>query len=303
MRLIWMYHVMHNICTMHGRDIKTKYIGSTSILLLRKDCSSIRLDRTQLFFRKHFQLIVFQKLSDWKLEKSYTKKYTCHFDLHQRSHWSTNGKENWVRKLLDNQKVKLLDNQKEKLFHKQIFSNQPNQLQIQVVKDQERPDKMQDGRNTYRSQEINVNSFCEELSSSDRTGRLVETDVIQTRSSEDRESLNVEQTRERTGRPAATLHTAEAQDSSRVRSAHKSDTFTLMMKYFVEDWKNPLLIMMRIMNQWWWTRQTWTSEFQDYHLPLWNTAQSTSVRQLDSENWEPPRSTCSSTWSTTESIV
>ena len=45
---------------------------------------------------------------------------------------------------------------------------------------------MQDGRNTYRSQEINVNSFCEELSSSERTGRLVETDVIQTRSSEDR---------------------------------------------------------------------------------------------------------------------
>ena len=32
---------------------------------------------------------------------------------------------------------------------------------------------MKDGRNTYRSQEINVNSFNEELSSSDRTGRLV----------------------------------------------------------------------------------------------------------------------------------
>ena len=31
-----MYHVVHNTCTMHGRDIKTRYIGSTSILLLRK---------------------------------------------------------------------------------------------------------------------------------------------------------------------------------------------------------------------------------------------------------------------------
>ena len=61
MILTWMYHVMHNSCTMHGRDIKTRYIGLTSILLLRKDCISIRLDRTQLFFRKHFQLIVFQK--------------------------------------------------------------------------------------------------------------------------------------------------------------------------------------------------------------------------------------------------
>ena len=45
---------------------------------------------------------------------------------------------------------------------------------------------------------INVNSFNEELSSSDRTGR-----------------------------PVATLHTAEAQDCSRVRSAHESDTFNI----------------------------------------------------------------------------
>ena len=43
------------------------------------------------------------------------------------------------------------------------------------------------------TQEINVNSFNEELSSSDRTGRPVETEVIQTRSSEDSKSLNVEQ--------------------------------------------------------------------------------------------------------------
>ena len=46
---------------------------------------------------------------------------------------------------------------------------------------------------------------------------------------------------------------------------------TLKMKNFVKEWQNPLLIMTRIMNQWWWTRQTWTSEFQDYHIPLWNT--------------------------------
>ena len=41
-----------------------------------------------------------------------------------------------------------------------------------------RPDNMKDGRNTSRSQEINVNSFNEELSSSDRTGRLVETNTF-----------------------------------------------------------------------------------------------------------------------------
>ena len=71
---------------------------------------------------------------------------------------------------------------------------------------------MQDERNTSFSQEINVNSFNEELSSSDRTGRPVETEVIQTRSSEDSKSLNVEQTHDRTGRPVAILHTAAVQD-------------------------------------------------------------------------------------------
>ena len=86
---------------------------------------------------------------------------------------------------------------------------------------------MQDGRNTSRSQEINVNSFCEELSSSDRTLRPVETEVVQTRSSEDSKSLNVEQTHDRTVRPVATHNTAEEQDSSRARSAHESDTFNV----------------------------------------------------------------------------
>ena len=50
---------------------------------------------------------------------------------------------------------------------------------------------VQDGRKTSRSQEIDVNSFYEELGSSERTGRPVaekpvnETSVIQARSSED----------------------------------------------------------------------------------------------------------------------
>ena len=92
--LTWLYHVMHNTCTMHVRDIKTQYIGSTSILLLKKDLHSIRLVRMQSFFKKHFQLIVFRKLLEWKLEKSYTKKYTCHLDVRQRSLWNKNGREN-----------------------------------------------------------------------------------------------------------------------------------------------------------------------------------------------------------------
>ena len=87
------HRVLHNTCTKHGKDIKTQYIGSTSILLWRKDWSSIRLDRMQSSFKNHFQLIVFRKLFGWKLEKSYTRKYTCHLGLHQRSLWNTTGKE------------------------------------------------------------------------------------------------------------------------------------------------------------------------------------------------------------------
>ena len=78
---------------------------------------------------------------------------------------------------------------------------QPTQPTPNPIRDRPgRPDDIQDGRSPSRSQEINVISFCEELSSSDRTGRLVETEVIQTRSSEDSKSLNVEQTHDRTRR-------------------------------------------------------------------------------------------------------
>ena len=56
------------------------------------------------FFTKHSQLILPRKFFRWKLEKSYTRKFTCHLGLRQRSHWSTNGRENWVQNMLNNQK-------------------------------------------------------------------------------------------------------------------------------------------------------------------------------------------------------
>ena len=79
---------------------------------------------------------------------------------------------------------------------------QSTQLTPNPIRDRSgRPDEMQDERKTSRSQEIRVNSFNEEPSSSDRTGRHVETEDIQARSSEDSMSLNVEQTHDRSGRP------------------------------------------------------------------------------------------------------
>ena len=92
---------------------------------------------------------------------------------------------------------------------------------------------VQDERKTSRSQEIDVNSFREELGSSERTrgpvtGRPVnETSVIQTRSSEDRKDFNVEQAHEQTGRPVITHYVINVSDSSQTRSAHESETFNV----------------------------------------------------------------------------
>ena len=82
---------------------------------------------------------------------------------------------------------------------------------------------MKDERKTSRSQEINVNSFNEELSSSDRTGRPVDTEEIQTRSPEDSKSLNVEQAHGRTGR--LVTDTAAVQDDARVY--HEANTLNV----------------------------------------------------------------------------
>ena len=60
----------------------------------------------------------------------------------------------------------------------------------------------------------------------------------------------------------------------------KAKRSTLEMKYFVKERKAPLLIMTWVMSQWWWTRRTLTSEFQDNHIPLW------SMRKVPAfENW------------------
>ena len=86
-----------------------------------------------------------------------------------------------------------------------------------------RPDNMQDGGNTSRSEEISVKSCNEEPSSSDRTGRLVKTEEIQACSSEDSKSLNLEQTHDRTGR--LVTDTAAVQDDSQVY--HEANTLNI----------------------------------------------------------------------------
>ena len=114
-----LYHVERDTCAVHGRNIKTQYFGLILILRFERGWHSVRLDRMQLSFKEHFQLIVSQKLWDWRLEKSYMKDHTCLLDHHQRSHWDAitigpEGKFNWVLQLINSQKVMLFDSLVEK---------------------------------------------------------------------------------------------------------------------------------------------------------------------------------------------
>ena len=101
-----------------------------------------------------------------------------------------------------------------------------------------RPDDMQDERNTSFSKEINVNSFNEELSFSDRTGRLVETEVNQTLSSEESKSPNVEQTHDRTGR--LVTDTVAVQDDAQVY--HEANTLNVDEEVFRERMEKSIVV-------------------------------------------------------------
>ena len=105
-------------------------------------------------------------------------------------------------------------------------SNQPTLNPIRARSG--RPDSTQDGRKKSRSQEIDVNSFCEELSSSERTrSPVVETEVIQTRSSEYTKDHHVEMAHERTRRLVVETNTENVPDDCQARSCHESETFNV----------------------------------------------------------------------------
>ena len=94
-------------------------------------------------------------------------------------------------------------------------------------------------KETSRLQENNVNSFNEGLSTSVITVRPV---VF-----EDKISINVEQTHDRTERPVAILHTTAAQDDSQL--CREADTLNVDDEVLRKRMENPLLFMTRIMNR------------------------------------------------------
>ena len=109
-----------------------------------------------------------------------------------------------------------------------------------VVKDDTRT--VQDGRKTSRSQEIDVHSFHEESLSSERTGRpVIETSVIQARSSEDCKDPNVGKAHERTRRLVIETNTENVPDSSQTCSVHESETYNVGDKTLRERTERPVI--------------------------------------------------------------
>ena len=149
-------------------------------LAIKRDWHSIKLDRMQSFFKEHFQLNVFQKLWDWRLEKFYMRNHTCLLDHHQRSHYDTitigpEGKFNWVLQLINSQKVRLFDSLEEK-FNMKRFS-QPTQPIPKPIRNRSRqPEDTQSvivvKGETSRSHEIDEKVFHEKLCASDGSGQL-----------------------------------------------------------------------------------------------------------------------------------
>ena len=138
---------------------------------------------------------------------------------------------------------------------------------------------VQDERKKSRSQEIDVNSFHEELGSLERTGRPVterpvnETSVIQARSSEDRKDFNVEEAHERTRRLVSVTNTG--------RSVHESETFNVGDKTLRERTGRPVIDHDDLSHE----KIMVNEADMDFRIPglphsVVKHAQSTSVREL-----------------------
>ena len=174
--------------------------------------------------RSNAIIVVFRKLLGWKLEKSKTKKVY----MSPRPPPKISLKHEWKRELGSEHAQR----PEVGLLSRSFQANQPilnpsrERTGRPVVKDD--TTTVQDGRETSRSQEIDVNSFYEETVSSEGTGRpVVETSVIQARSSEDSKDPNVGTAHERTRRLVIETNTGNVPDSSQTRSCHESETFNV----------------------------------------------------------------------------
>ena len=117
---------MHNTCIKHGRDIGTQFFGSTSILLWRKDWSSIRLDRTAIILHETLPAYCIPKVV--RMETGEVKNEKVF--MSPRPPPKISLKHDWKRELgsEDDQRP-----ERDKLCNNPEVSNRTNQFQTQVM--------------------------------------------------------------------------------------------------------------------------------------------------------------------------
>ena len=149
-----------------------------------------------------------------------------------------------------------------------------------VIKDDART--VQDGRKTSRSHKIDVHSFHEESVYSERTGRpVIETSVIQARSSDDSKDPNVDKAHERTRRLVVETDTENVPDGCQTRSLHESETYNVGDKTLRDRSGQPVVNHDDSSHE-----QTMLNEVNmDFRIPglphsVVKQAQSTSVREM-----------------------
>ena len=176
-----LHHVLHDTCTENGRDIKIRYFGSILILESKKDQCSIKQDRTQLFFKEHFQPIV--KVERLKTgEKLYERQY-----LSPRPPPKISLKHdlNWTK---GNDQGSTVEHQP---FGKLVQQSLGEALQPGSSKPTQFPKPIEDRTGQPVTQEI-VGESQGELSSSDRAGQLVKEEEKRVLKSHDRTGELVE---------------------------------------------------------------------------------------------------------------
>ena len=147
-----MYHVVRNTCTMHGKDIKTRKLGSTSILRFREGLTFYQTRSNAIIIHETLPAYCIPKVVRLKTgEVLHEKVY-----MSPRPPPKISLKHEWTRQLgskVARQPEGEDARQPEREVARQAKIFQPTQPTPNPIRDRSgRLDNMQDGRNTFRSQ-------------------------------------------------------------------------------------------------------------------------------------------------------
>ena len=122
-----LYHVDHNTCTVHGRNIKTRYFWIDIDLAIRKRLTFYQTRSNAIILQGTLPACCIPKVVRLKTGEVFMKDHTCLLDHHQRSHYDMitigpEGMMNWALQLNNSQSVNSFNSLVEK-FNMQCSPN------------------------------------------------------------------------------------------------------------------------------------------------------------------------------------